>query len=158
MRPGLLLFLLLCLTGQPARAVLGETQKDLERRLGKPQSQPKQVKSTAIWLVEGIDGQLAYNVTFDAQGRSIAEGVRPVRYAQFPKDLARDFIRVQLDPYRDSTTRRTYHTGENYTFADRVQVAGPNETVIVDEPNDLIIVWNNGARPSVIAARSVIMR
>jgi hypothetical protein len=159
MKRALLLLFLASLAAGPVQARLGETLKEIELRNGKAQPKTqKAAKNAAVWLIEGSDGQLIYTATFDAQGYSIAEGLKPVRYAKFPKETVQSFIRVQLEPYRDSKTIRTAKPGEKYSFAGQIHTAGPQETVVVDEANDFIIVWIDSAMPSVMAARSVLMR
>lgn len=153
-----LIFVLLAgLSIIPAQARLGETMSDLQKRYGKPEPQAKGNKSAATWFIEGEDGLLIYTVTFDAKGLSIGEGMKPVRYAKFSDATVHTFIEMQLAPYRDSQTVRTAKHGEKYTFRGKKYTAGNVETVIVDDANDLLIVWTQGATPSVMAVRSVLM-
>ena len=153
----LILILLAGLWIVPAQARLGETRSDLEKRYGKAEPQPKNNKSSATWFIEGEDGLLIYTVTFDAKGRSIGEGMKPVRYAKFSQATVKEFISMQLSLYSDSQTVRTVKPGEKYSFHGKNYTAGTVETVIVDDPNDLLIVWTQGAMPSVMAVRSLLM-
>ena len=155
---GVITILLVCLISVPARAVLGEKLGDISKRYGKAEPQPRGNKNAATWVLEGEDGQLIYTATFDAKGRSIGEGMKPVRYAKFTDDTVRTFIEMQLAPYRDSKTVRTAKPGEKYSFGGKVYTAGKDESVIVDDANDLLIVWTQGALPSVMAVSRVMMQ
>ncbi len=157
MKRCLILVLLAGLWVVPAQARLGETLADLQKRYGKPEPQAKNNKNAATWFLEGEDGQLIYTATFDAQGKSIGEGMKPVRYAKFTQETVNAFIEIQLAPYRNSQTVHTAKPGEKYTLRGKVYTAGNVETVIVDDANDLLIVWTQGATPSVMALRSVLM-
>jgi hypothetical protein len=142
----------------PAHARLGETLEQLKTHLGKPEQQQQPRKDTAVWLFEVDDGQLIYNVTFDAQGRSIAEGLRPIKRAVFTKDTAQDFIQNQIAPYRDSKTMRTFKSGEKYQFAGQNFTCGDQEIAIVDEANGFLIVWAQKGVPSVMAVAPVMVK
>ncbi len=157
MKRCLILVSLVCLLWIPAQACLGETLGEISKRYGKPEPQAKNNKSAATWFIEGDDGLLLYTVTFDAKGVSIGEGMKPVRYAKFTQATVRTFIEMQLAPYRDSTTVKTVKPGEKYSFRGKSYTTGNVETVIVDDANDLLIVWTQGAMPSVMAVRSVLM-
>ena len=158
MRCRILFVLLTGLLAIPAQARLGETLSDLQKRYGKPEPQLKTNKSAATWYLEGEEGQLVYTATFDAKGRSIGEGMKPVRYAKFTDQTVRLFIETQLAPYKGSKTVRTAKPGEKYVFGGKEDSVGANETVIVDDANDLLIIWTQGAMPLVMAVRSVMMQ
>ena len=99
-----------------------------------------------------------YTVTFDPKGKSIGEGMKPVRYAKFTQATVQTFIDMQLVPYRDSKSLRGCKSGEKYVFGGREYIVGVDETVIVDDPNDLLIVWKQGAGASVMAVRHIMMQ
>ena len=157
MKRSLIIVVLACLTVISAHARLGETLSEMQKRYGRPEPQVKTNKSAATWYLEGEEGQLIYTATFDAKGKSIGEGMKPVRYAKFTPQTVRLFIETQLAPYQNSKTLRTIKPGEKYVFAGKQYTASPEETVIVDDANDLLIVWTQGATPSVMAIRSVLM-
>lgn len=157
MKRSLLLVSLVCLLWTPAHAVLGETLSEISKRYGKPEPQAKGNKSAATWFIEGEDGLLIYTVTFDAKGHSVGEGMKPVRYAKFSQETVKTFIAMQLSPYQGSKTVRTAKPGEKYVFGGKPYTASSAETVVVDDANDLLIVWTQGAMPSVMALRSVMM-
>jgi len=142
----------------PAQARLGETLSELQNRYGKPAPQERTNKFNAVWLLEGEDGALMYSVTFDAKGKSIAEGMKPVRYAKFTNETVRLFLETQLVPYRDSKTVRTVKPGEKYVFGGKEYTTMAEEIVVVDDANDLLLVWTKAAPPSVMAVRSVMMQ
>ena len=152
--PSLLLCLLLsltCTTG--ARAVLGENLEQLRAHLGK--NEPQTRKDAAVWFFEVEDGRLVYTVTFDDKGRSIAEGLKPLKRAIFTKQAAEDFIAAQLTLTRESKTVRSFKPGETYTFGGKAAVCGRDEFATVDEANDIAVIWNRSRAPYVIAIRSV---
>jgi hypothetical protein len=132
-----------------AHARLGESLAKLKEQFGKPQ--PQAQKDTAFWLFEAEDGQLVYTVTFNAKGVSIAEGLKPLKFARLTRETAENFIDGQLGPLRQSKTARTINPGEKYTFAGKPFVCAENEYVIVDDPNGLLIVWTKSALPYVMA-------
>jgi hypothetical protein len=141
---------LLALAPAPrASAALGETFNALKERLGRPL--PSEKKNVHVWLIEVIDGQLSYTVTFNAQNRSIAEGIRPIKRARFTPDLARDFIATQTRALANSPTLRTVHPGEKYTFARHDFTCGPDESVTVDDPQGVLIIWTKAPIPSIMA-------
>jgi hypothetical protein len=123
----------------------------LKARYGRPEQQQQPRKDIAVWLFEAEEGQLIYNVTFDAKGHSIAEGLRPVKRAIFTADTAQDFIQGQIAPFRNSKTLHTYKSGEKYQFAGQVFTCAPQEVVIVDDVNGVMIVWVQKGVPSVMA-------
>jgi hypothetical protein len=157
-RRTLIVVLLGSLAFCPARARLGETLEQLKTRLGKPEQQQQPRKDLAIWLFEAEDGQLMYNVTFDASGHSIAEGLRPVKRAIFTKDIAEDFIQSQIAPYRGSKTMHTCKAGDKYQFAGQIFTCGEGEIAVVDDANGIMIIWTQKGVPSVMAVTSSMVR
>jgi hypothetical protein len=143
---GLILVVFGCL---PVHARLGETQDDIRKQFGKAGGQPR--KESAFWLIEGNDGLLNYTVTFNAEGRSIAEGLKPVRRARFTEADARSFIESQLLAWEDSPTLRTLKSGEKYTFAGQDFVCAKNEQVAIDEPNGVLVIWTKATSVVVIS-------
>ena len=134
-----------------AQARLGETLADLKKRYDSPAPQIRRDDTNATWLFdEGDSGQLAYTVTFNAKGRSIAEGMKPVKRARFSKETALEFIEMQLAPYRDSKTQRILKPGEKYRFAGQDFTCGKEEYVVLDEPRGLLLIWSQGVDPSVM--------
>jgi len=152
MRPGRHLLLLLLLTAPllvPASARLGETLADLKKRFGQPERESR--GTNQFWLFEGDNGQVLYSVTFNAAGRSIAEGMKPHKRARFPDSNAHVFIDSQLAPWEGSKTMRTIQPGEHYRYAGQDFVCDKSEFVKVDEPNGVLLVWNKSAvSPSVM--------
>ena len=134
-----------------AEARLGETLEQLKVRYGKPEQQQKPRKDQAVWLFEAEDGQLMFNVTFDGHGHSIAEGLRPIKRANFTKDIAEDFIQLQIAPYRNSKTIHTFKSGEKYRFAGQIFTSGEQEVAVVDDANGIMIIWAQSGVPSVMA-------
>jgi hypothetical protein len=151
-----LLLLVFALPAPPARAVLGETLDQLRAHMGK--NEPQSRKDAAVWFYEVEDGRLLYTVTFNAQGRSVAEGLKPIKRAIFTKEAAQDFINAQLSLAKDSKTLRTFKPGEAYTFGGKPYTCGLEEYATVDEANDLVIVWNRTRAPSVVAFRREFMK
>jgi len=146
-----LLLLVALLPAPPARAVLGETLAQLQAHLGK--NEPQTRKDAAVWFYEVEDGRLVYTVTFNNQGLSIAEGLKPIKRAIFTKEAAQDFISAQLTLAKDSKTLRTFKPGEAYIFGGKPYTCGPEEYATVDDANDLAIVWTRTRAPSVVAFR-----
>lgn len=144
-RPHRFLFsLLLAGLSGVAHARLGESLAQIAERFGKPVATPK---NTAYWLFEvGDSGQVQYTVTFGTGGKSIAEGLRPLRNARFTANIANDFIAGQLEDDPASTTRRTLKASEQYTFAGQTMAVGANEYVVIDEARGLLIVWSRAAK------------
>ena len=132
-----------------SRALLGDTLADISKHRGSPTGKPE--PNRAVWLFEGEDGQLLYSVTFDAAGRSIAEGLKPVRNARFNRAFVVDFIKAELEPIKGSKTTHELKVGDKYTFAKQPFTVAEDEYVVVDEPNGVLIVWNQGRPPSVMA-------
>ena len=141
-----------------AHANIGETLEQLKAHMGKPQAQQQPRKDAAVWLYEVEDGQLIYNVTFDAKGHSIAEGLRPLKRATFTKDTAMDFIQGQIATFRDSKTLLTVKPGEKYRFAGQIFTCEEKELVIVDDVVGIMIVWSQKGVPSVMAVSSVMVQ
>jgi hypothetical protein len=146
----LLAVLILALCGLPAHARLGETQDDIRKQFGKAGGQPR--KESAFWLIEGADGLLNSTVTFNAEGRSIAEGLKPVRRARFTEADARSFIESQLLPWEDSPTLRTLKPGEKYSFAGQDFVCAKNEQVAIDEANGVLVIWTKATSVMAVTA------
>ena len=154
-----LLFLALPLVAAPLRAALGETLEDLKKRFGPPFRQEQPQKGMEMWFIETeLTHRLVYTVTFNAEGRSIAEGLKPVRRAVMTAKHAQDFIDSQLAMRPDATTTRNVKPGEKYAFAGQSFTCGEHETVLLDEKNDFMIVWNKGNAPLVMAVRSEMFR
>ena len=134
-----------------AHARLGDKLSQLKQRFGPPA--PESRKNTALWFFEAKDGRLAYNVTFNSKGESIAEGLKPVKLGRLTREMAEDFIQSQIEPYRNSETLRTVQPGEKYEFAGQGLVCGENERVYVDDPNGVLVIWTQGGIPTVLAVR-----
>jgi hypothetical protein len=132
-----------------AHARLGESLAKLKEHFGKPQ--PQAQKDAVFWLFEGEDGQLVYTVTFNAKGVSIAEGLKPLKFARLTRQNAENFMDEQLGPLRGSKTARTVNPGEKYVFAGKSFVCAEQEYVIVDDANGILIVWTKGGLPYVMA-------
>jgi len=146
----LLLVLLAASAAQPASALLGETLADIKKRLGPPEMQMEKTKENAYWLFEGDDGQLMYSVTFNAQGKSIAEGLKPLKRARFNRTRVMEFIDSELILVRDSPTKRVVKPGEAYKFAGKEFVCADTEYVVVDPENDTLIMWTQSGVPTVL--------
>ncbi len=155
-RPALL-FLSLLLAVLPVRTLagLGETLDDLKKRFGPPERPEQPQKNVEMWFIETeLNHRLVYTVTFDAKGRSIAEGLKPVRRALLTAKHAQDFIDSQLALHPAAATTRTVKPGENYSFAKQQFTCAEHETVLVDEAQDFMIVWAKGSQPLVMAVRA----
>ena len=98
MKRSLIFILLASLMVVSTRAQPGETLDALKKRYGTPAPQDRRDSRSAVWLFEGEDGQLAYSVTFDAHGKSIAEGLKPMRYAIFSRSTVQNFIDGPFPP------------------------------------------------------------
>ena len=142
----------------PGQARLGESIVKLKERFGQPASQGRKDSNAAVWFFEVEDGQLVYTVTFNAKGQSIAEGLKPLKHAQFKRETVQDFIDSQMEPYRGSKTTRTVKPGENYSFAGKLLICAAQESIIVDDPNGILIVWTRGGLPSVIVVGPEMMK
>ncbi len=115
---------------------------------GKPAGRPD--KSKAVWLFEGNDGQLVYAVKFDADGRSIAETLKPGLIGRgLHIEIASDFIKAQMEILEGSKTTKVVEPGKKYTFAGQELTVAENEFVVVDEPRGFLLVWVKGSLPSV---------
>lgn len=143
--------LLACLSVTTSHARLGETIAQLRERFGSPAPQIKKDDTSAVWFFEIQDGQLAYTVTFNAKGESIAEGLKPLKRALLGRDHAMNFVDGQLLPYRDSPTKHVVKPGEKYTFGGKEFICLKEEYVVVDEPNRILVVWTHTGLISVLA-------
>lgn len=154
-----LLLLALPLLAAPARAALGESLDDLKKRFGPPERPEHAQKNVELWFIETeMSHRLAYTVTFDARGRSIAEGLRPVRRAVMTAKHAQNFIDSQLAMHREAGSTRAVKPGEKYAFAGQVFTCAEHEVVLVDETQDFMIVWNRSSQPLVMAVRAEMLR
>ncbi len=145
----------------PARlpAGLGETLDDLKKRFGPPERQEHPQKGTEMWFIETeMSHRLVYTVTFDPKGRSIAEGLKPVRRANLTAGHAQDFIDSQLAMHPGTGTTRAVKPGEKYTFAKQEFVCAEHEAVLVDETQDFMIIWNKSSQPLVMAVRAEMLQ
>jgi hypothetical protein len=150
MRPALLLVLALALAAAPAApARIGETLSQLKQRYGRPGDQPR--KDVALWLFEATDGQLLFTATFNDRGVCIAEGLKPLKRAQFTDEDAKSFIDLQLGVDRDPKTTRVVPPGTKYVFGGKEFVCGQNEIVLLDEAHGILVVWTQSASPAVMA-------
>jgi hypothetical protein len=140
--------LLAALTALPGHARLGETTADLKKRFGRPELESR--KDNIFWLFEADNGQLLYTVTLNAEGRSIAEGLKPQKRARFHESDARVFMDAQLAPLENSKTLRVVKAGEHYRFAGQDFVCDALEHVVIDEPNGFLLIWNKSVNPSVL--------
>ena len=132
----------------PATARLGDTIADITKHRGKPAGKPE--KNKAVWAFEGDDGMLLYAVRFDAEGRSIAETLKPGQLGhRLNGEFVLDFIKAQREVLGDSKTVRELAVGEKYTFAGQPLAVAQNEYVVLDEPRGFLLVWVRGSLPSV---------
>lgn len=145
----LTLTLLVLWAAGPVHARLGEKMADLRSRFGKPEAQLQ--KNAFIWLIEENAGALVYSVTFNEQGISIAEGLKPLRQSKLTEQSAQNFIGEQLATLPAGNTAHEVKTGESYTFAGEKFTCGTNERVVVDDTNGLLIVWTFAPNPNVLA-------
>jgi hypothetical protein len=153
------LFLAAAFAAAPARAALGETLSDLQKRFGRPEPQLQRQKGVELWSIETPQGErLIYTVTFNDKGRSIAEGLKPVRHAVLTENYVHGFVSSQLAMHPDATATRALQPGEKYTFADQTFTCGADERVWVDEPSDFLIVWAKGPAAMVMAVRAEVLR
>ncbi len=151
------LFLAAAVSTSPARAALGETLGDLQKRFGRPDPQLNQhaPKNVAHWSIETMQSErLIYTVTFNPKGRSIAEGLKPVRRAILTDDLAQQFVDTQLALHAKAATTRQPQPGEKFTFAKQEFTCAANEAVWVDEASDFMIVWVRDPKGHVLAVRA----
>lgn len=153
------LLILLPLLPLPAWAVLGESLDTLTKRFGKQETQVRPQKHVALWSLESDDSErLVYTVTFDEKGRSMGEGLKPVKIVPLPKEVAEAFIATQLEPYAGAASTRAVKPGEKYTFAGQEFTCAANETVFVDEVNDFMIVWVRAKPGMVMAVRAAMLQ
>lgn len=146
----LLLLALFVVTMVPTvEARLGEKLSDLRQRFGKPQGQP--AKDMQVWLIEEAAGPLLYTVTFGADGRSVAEGLKPYRQARLTEQSARAFIADQFTVLADPTKVRVIKAGEAYTFAGQAFTCGEGEQAFLDEQGGVLIVWTQRDPMAVMA-------
>jgi hypothetical protein len=146
----LLVLLLAAASALPASALLGETRADIKKRLGPPAPQMEKSKESAYWLFEGDDGQLMYSVTFNDKGKSIAEGLKPLKRARFNRTRVMEFIDAELILVRDSPTKRVVKPGEAYKFAGKEFVCAETEYVVVDDERDTLLMWTQSGVPTVL--------
>lgn len=139
MRRPFFLLLALLLAAAPLAGRVGERGADLRKRFGKPEATPN--RNTIVWLIEAPAGALLYSVTLNDAGVSIAEGLKPYRQARMSERSARNFIADQLAGRDSSPTLRTIKPGEAYTFGGEAFVCNEDEEVIVDEANDVLIIF-----------------
>lgn len=153
----------LLLAAAPGRAALGETASEIQRRFGRPDPLLQQglQRNVILWSIETPQSErLVYTVTFNGKGRSMAEGLKPVRRAVLTDDYAQNFIDSQLalHPQATDTTTRQPKPGEKYTFAGQEFTCAANEAVWVDPANDFLIVWVRDPKGHVLAVRSEMLR
>ncbi len=149
--------LLLGLTAATGLARVGEPVAKIKERFGKPD--PKSPKNMVIWFIETTNGALVYTVTYNAKGISIAEGLKPLKSAFLSAELAHNFIQDQVVLIKDSPTTRIVKPGEKYEFAGQAFVCAENEFVVLDQANDLLIIWSRGSTGTILAvSREMIQR
>ncbi len=146
----LLTGLVLATASAPAFARIGDTLAKLKSHFG-ASPERESPKNMAIWFIESIDGALVYTATFNAQGLSISEGIKPLKRAVLTTKIAEDFIRDQMVPLEGSPTSRVVPPGQAYLFAGQSLVCGENEFVMVDDGRGLLLIWSRGGIPSVMA-------
>ena len=146
-RPALFLLLAAALL-VTSHARLGDTLAEITKHRGKPVGKPE--KNKAAWAFEGDDGVLIYAVRFNAEGRSIAETLKPGQLGhRLHSEFVLDFIKAQREILGDSKTVRELAVGEKYTFAGQNLAVAQNEYVVLDEPRGFLLVWVRGSLPSV---------
>ena len=112
-----------------------------------------------IWFIETTNGALVYTVTYNANGISIAEGLKPLKSADLTAESAKNFIQDQVSLIKDSSTTRIVKPGEKYEFAKQAFVCAENEFVVLDQTNDLLIIWSRGSAGTILAvSREMIQR
>ena len=134
----------------PAFARVGESLAKLRKHFD-ASPERESPKNMAIWFIESIDGALVYTATFNAQGISISEGIKPLKRAVLTTKIAEDFIRDQMVPLEGSPTSRVVPPGQTYLFADQSFVCDESEFVMVDDGRGLLLIWSRGGIPSVMA-------
>ena len=131
-----------------ASARLGDTLAEITKHRGKPVGKPE--KNKAAWAFEGDDGVLIYAVRFNAEGRSIAETLKPGQLGhRLHSEFVLDFIKAQREILGDSKTVRELNPGDKFTFAGQQLAVAENEYVVLDEPRGFLLVWVRGSLPSV---------
>ncbi|HVU18375.1 MAG TPA: hypothetical protein VHD32_15840 [Candidatus Didemnitutus sp.] len=144
--------LVFVLSAVVAQARLGDTLDQIRTRMkSKPAEEPQ--KNVAVWYFEVQDGQVAYIVTFDAKGHSISEKLEPLRTALFVNATAESFIRMQCEIVSQSKTLHVIPPGEKYQFGGRGFVVDSQQYVLLDSPNQFLLVWTRSGVPSVMALR-----
>lgn len=156
--PRLPLLLACLLTACPpaARAALGETQAEIQRRFGRPDPwlQHGLQKNVMIWAIETPQSErLVYTVTFNAKGHSMAEGLKPVGRAMLTDNYAQSFVDNQLAMHPEAKDTPRLKPGDKFTFGGQAFTCGANEAVWVDEKADFMIVWSQGPKGHVLAVR-----
>lgn len=141
--------LLACLMAAAASARVGESVASIKERFGKPD--PKSPKNMVIWFIEASNGPLVYTVTYNAKGFSIAEGLKPLKTATLTAESAKNFIQDQVALIKDSSTTRVVKPREKYAFGGQAFMCAEDEFVVLDQANDLLIVWSRGGVGSVLA-------
>jgi hypothetical protein len=92
-------------------------------------------------------------VTFDAKGKSISEKLTPLRNALFLSATVQSFIRMQCEIVAQSKTLHVIPTGEKYQFGGRGFLCADRQYVLLDSPNDFLLVWTQSGVPSVMTVR-----
>jgi hypothetical protein len=146
----LLATLVLATAHTPAFARVGEPLAKLKKHFD-TSPERESPKNMAIWFIESIDGALVYTATFNSQGLSISEGIKPLKRAVLTAKIAEDFIQDQMVPLQGSTTSRVVPPGQTYLFAGQSFVCGESEFVMVDDERGLLLIWSRGGIPSVMA-------
>ncbi|HEY4299463.1 MAG TPA: hypothetical protein VGM73_01235 [Candidatus Didemnitutus sp.] len=134
-----------------AHARLGDTLDQIRKRMGKPAEEPQ--KNVAVWYYEVQDGQVAYIVTFDPKGKSMSEKLMPLRSALFLAATAESFVRMQCEIVAQSKTLHQITPGERYQFGGHDFLCDTKQYVLLDSPNDFLLVWTQSGVPSVMAVR-----
>lgn len=137
-------------TASPGLARIGDPVAKFTERFGKGPER-ESPKGMAVWFIESIDGPLVYTVTLNAQGVSIAEGIKPLKRAILTAKIAQDFMAEQMTLLKDSKTARVVKPGEKYEFASQPFVCAEGEYVVLDEARGLLLVWVRNGIPSVMA-------
>jgi hypothetical protein len=143
------LCLILLFTAATGLARVGEPVAKIKERFGKPE--PKPPKNMVVWLIETNNGPLIYTVTYNAKGISIAEGLKPLKTAVLTARSANDFIQDQVALIKDPATTRIMKPGEKFEFAGQPFTCGENEFVLMNNANDLLVIWSRGTDGTVLA-------
>ena len=135
-----------------AQAHLGDTLDGIEKRMKrKPDDRPQ--GNAAVWYFEVQDGRIAYIVFFNEKGQSISEKLMPTKVAVFDSGTAQSFIRMQLEAIPQSKSVQVIAPGVKYNFGGKTFVCGARQYVLLDMPNQFLLVWTQDGVPSVIAVR-----